>query len=217
MRDLVIREILGKKIIAIVRGLPETQAVPLAGALLAGGIGLIEVTFNQAAPESFQATARAISAIREACGDQMRVGAGTVMTPAQLRMAYDAGAEFIISPNVDAAVISETRTLDLVSLPGCMTPTECAAAHGYGADFIKIFPAGVLGPGYFKALLAPLSNLKFLAVGGVDCANIPDFLRAGALGFGVGGNLVNKDWVAAGRFDLITAAAREYTRAAGQG
>ena len=217
MRDAIIREILDTKIIAIVRGLPEAQAVPLAGALLAGGISLIEVTFNQAAPESFSATANAIAAIREAYGDQMRVGAGTVMSPAQLRMACDAGAGFIISPGVDEAVIRETRALGLVSLPGCMTPTECAAAHGYGADFIKIFPAGVLGPGYFKALLAPLAHLKFLAVGGVDSANIPDFLRAGALGFGVGGNLVNKEWIAAGRFDLITAAAREYVKAAGQG
>jgi len=215
MRDLIIQQILEQRIIAIVRGLPETQAVPLAGALLAGGIGLIEVTFNQAAPESFGATARAIAAIREAYGGKMRVGAGTVMTPEQLRMAYDAGAGFIISPNVDEAVIRETRALGLVSLPGCMTPSECAAAHSYGADFIKIFPAGVLGPGYFKALLAPLAHLKFLAVGGVDCSNIPDFLRAGALGFGVGGNLVNKDWIAAGQFDLITAAAREYVKAVG--
>ncbi|MCL2494072.1 MAG: bifunctional 4-hydroxy-2-oxoglutarate aldolase/2-dehydro-3-deoxy-phosphogluconate aldolase [Oscillospiraceae bacterium] len=214
MRDAIIAQILEKKIIAIVRGLPEAQAVPLAGALLAGGIELIEVTFNQAAPDSFQCTAGAIAAIKAACGDKMRVGAGTVMTPAQLRLAHDAGAGFVISPNVDEAVIKETRALGLVSLPGCMTPSECAAAHSYGADFIKIFPAGVLGPGYFTALRAPLSHLKFLAVGGVDCANIPDFLRAGALGFGIGGSLVNKDWIAAGRFDLITAAAREYVRAA---
>ena len=217
MRDEIIRQILEKKLIAIVRGLPEQQAVPLAGALLAGGIGLMEVTFNQAAPESFPCTARAIAAVREACGESMRVGAGTVMTLEQLRLAYDAGAQFVISPNADEAIISKTRENGLVSLPGCMTPTECAAAHGYGADFIKIFPAGVLGPGYIKALLAPMGHLKFLAVGGVDCADIPDFLRAGALGFGVGGNLVNKDWIAAGAFDRITALAGEYVRAAGQG
>ena len=213
MRDAIIRQILNKKIIAIVRGLPEEQAVPLAGALLAGGIGLIEVTFDQAAPERFARTAGAIAAIKEAYGGRMHVGAGTVVTPGQLRLAHDAGAGFIISPNVDETVIHETRALGLVSLPGCMTPTECAAAHAYGADFIKVFPAGVLGPGYIKALIAPLSHLKFLAVGGVDCANIPAFLRAGALGFGVGGNLVNREWIAAGRFDLITQAAAEYVKA----
>jgi len=215
MRDLIIQQILETKLIAIVRGLPEPQAVPLARALLAGGISLIEITFNQAKPDSFLNTAKAVAAIRDAMGDSMRVGAGTVMTPAQLRLAYDAGAGFIISPNVDPSVIEQTRALGLVSLPGCMTPTECAAAHSHGADFIKVFPAGALGPGYIKALTAPLSHLRFLAVGGVDCANIPAFLRAGALGFGVGGNLVNKDWIAAGAFDRITALAREYVEAAG--
>ncbi|MCL1951930.1 MAG: bifunctional 4-hydroxy-2-oxoglutarate aldolase/2-dehydro-3-deoxy-phosphogluconate aldolase [Oscillospiraceae bacterium] len=215
MRDTIIKQILEKKLIAIVRGLPEPQAVPLARALLAGGISLIEITFNQAAPESFLRTANAIAAIHEALGDAMRVGAGTVMTPAQLRLAHDAGAQFIISPNVDAAVIGGTRALGLVSLPGCMTPTECAAAHSHGADFIKVFPAGALGPGYIAALRAPLSHLRFLAVGGVDCSNIPDFLRAGALGFGVGGNLVNKEWIAAGAFERITELAGEYVRAAG--
>jgi len=215
MREEIIARILEKKLIAIVRGLPEKQAVPLAGALLAGGIEFVEVTFNQADPESFRRTANAIAAIREAYGGAMRVGAGTVMTPEQLRLAYDAGAGFIISPNADESIISKTRALGLVSLPGCMTPTECAAAHSYGADFIKVFPAGVLGPGYIKAVLAPLSHLKFLAVGGVDCANIPDFLQAGALGFGVGGNLVNRDWIAAGAFERITALAQEYVRAAG--
>jgi len=213
MREAIIQQILDKKLIAIVRGLPEQQAVPLAGALLAGGITLIEVTFNQAAPESFPCTARAIAAIREAYGDKMQVGAGTVMTVEQLHMARDAGAGFIISPGVDETVINQTRANGLVSLPGCMTATEAAAAHGYGADFIKVFPAGVLGPGYISALRAPLSHLRFLAVGGVDCSNIPDFLRAGALGFGVGGNLVNKDWIAAGAFDRITALAEEYVRA----
>ena len=213
MRNQIIQQILDTKLIAIVRGLPETQAVPLARALLAGGISLIEITFNQADPSSFPRTANAIAAIREHCGDQMQVGAGTVMTPEQLRLAYDAGAGFIISPNVNPCVIEKTRELHLVSLPGCMTPSECAAAHEYGADFIKVFPAGSLGPGYIKALLAPLGHLKFLAVGGVDCANIPDFLRAGALGFGVGGNLVNKDWIAAGAFENITALAGEYVKA----
>jgi len=213
MRETIIQQILDQKLIAIVRGLEERHIVPLAGALLAGGISLIEVTFNQADPDSFAHTARAIAAIRETYGEAVSAGAGTVMTARQLRMAYDAGAQFIISPNADPAVIAETRALGLVSLPGCMTPTECAAAHGYGADFIKVFPAGVLGPAYIKALKAPLGHLKFLAVGGVDAGNIPDFLRAGALGFGVGGSLVDQKRIAAGQFEEITQLAREYTRA----
>ena len=215
MREAIIQKILDQKLIAIVRGLAGGQIVPLAKALLAGGISLIEVTFDQAEPDSFMETARAIAAIREACGEAVSAGAGTVMTPEQLRMAYDAGAGFIISPNVDEAVITETRKLGLVSLPGCMTPTECAAAHSYGADFIKVFPAAALGPGYIKALRAPLSHLKFMAVGGVDIYNIPDFLRAGAMGFGVGGSLVDQKLIAAGRFGEITDLAREYRKACG--
>ena len=213
MRSEVIAQILDKKIIAIVRGLPKEQIVPLARALCAGGITLMEVTFNQAQPASLVDTAAAIDAIWEACGESVCVGAGTVMTPQQLRLACDAGAQFIISPGANPVVIRATREMELVSLPGCMTPTECAAAHDAGADFIKVFPAGVLGPDYIKALRAPLSHLKFLAVGGVDAQNIPAFLRAGALGFGVGGNLVDKERVAAGRFDEITAIAREYVNA----
>ena len=213
MREAILQKILNQKLIAIVRGLAGGQIVPLAKALLAGGIPLIEVTFDQAEPDSFVQTARAIMAIREACGEAVSAGAGTVMSPEQLRMAYDAGAGFIISPNVDEAVIAETRRLGLVSLPGCMTPTECAAAHSYGADFIKIFPAGVLGPEYIKALKAPLRHLQFMAVGGVDPGNIPDFLRAGAVGFGVGGNLVDRELVAAGRFAEITELAKAYVKA----
>jgi 2-dehydro-3-deoxyphosphogluconate aldolase/(4S)-4-hydroxy-2-oxoglutarate aldolase len=205
---------LEKKLIAIVRGLPQEEIVPLAGALLAGGISLIEVTFNQAKPESWQGTAEAIAAIAAVHGGAVRVGAGTVMTPQQLQLAQSAGAQFIISPNADTAIISETRALDLVSMPGCMTPTECAAAHAAGADFIKLFPAGSLGPGYLKALAAPLSHLKFMAVGGISPQTIPGFVQAGALGFGVGGNLVNRTWISAGEFEKITALAQEYVQAA---
>ena len=215
MREELIWKILDQKLIAIVRGLTGGQIVPLARALLAGGISLIEVTFDQAEPDSFARTAQAIAAIQEACGEAVSAGAGTVMSPEQLRMAYDAGAEFIISPNVDEAVIAETRRLGLVSLPGCMTPTECAAAHSYGADFIKIFPAGVLGPDYIKALKAPLRHLRFMAVGGVGPGIIPDFLRAGAAGFGVGGNLVDWKLIAAGRFAEITGLAKAYVKACG--
>jgi 2-dehydro-3-deoxyphosphogluconate aldolase/(4S)-4-hydroxy-2-oxoglutarate aldolase len=213
MREELIQKILDQKLIAIVRGLAGGQIVPLAKALLAGGISLIEVTFDQAEPGAFAQTAQAIAAIREACGEAVSAGAGTVMSPEQLRMAHEAGAQFIISPNVDEAVIAGTRALGLVSLPGCMTPTECAAAHSYGADFIKIFPAGVLGPAYIKALKAPLRHLRFMAVGGVGPGNIPDFLQAGAVGFGVGGNLVDRKLIVAGRFAEITELARTYVKA----
>ena len=213
MRGPVIEKILEQKLIAIVRGMPAERIVPLARALCEGGITLIEVTFNQAQPGSFAETAGAIAAIREACGEAACVGAGTVMNPEQLHMACDAGARFIISPNADPDIIRETRALGLVSMPGCMTATECALAHRHGADFVKLFPAGRLGADYLRDLRAPLSHIRFLAVGGITPQKIPEFLRAGALGFGVGGSLVNPGLAAAGKYGEITAIAREYVRA----
>jgi 2-dehydro-3-deoxyphosphogluconate aldolase/(4S)-4-hydroxy-2-oxoglutarate aldolase len=213
MREEVIRRILEEKLIAIMRGMEESKILPLAQALHGGGIHLMEITFNQAKPDSFHTTARAIASIREAFGGQGFVGAGTVLTPVQAQMAADAGASFIVSPDVNADVIRITRELGMVSLPGALTPTECVAAHGAGADFIKLFPLGNFGPAYLKALKAPLSHLKFLGVGGISEKNAGEFLAAGAAGFGVGGNLVNKEWIDAGRFDKITELAEAYVAA----
>ncbi|MDR1464845.1 MAG: 2-dehydro-3-deoxyphosphogluconate aldolase [Oscillospiraceae bacterium] len=212
----ILRRVAGEKLICIVRGQGEGVMLPLTEALAAGGIRMLEVTFPQKQPERFAETARAIAAVRKAFGGPggVAVGAGTVLSAAQARRAAEAGAEYIISPNADPAVIAETRRLGLVSMPGAMTPTECAAAHATGADFIKLFPAGHLGPDYLKAIRAPLSHLRFLAVGGIHERNIPDFLAAGAEGFGVGGNLVNREWIAAGEFAKITALARTFVRAA---
>ncbi|MDR2524640.1 MAG: bifunctional 4-hydroxy-2-oxoglutarate aldolase/2-dehydro-3-deoxy-phosphogluconate aldolase [Oscillospiraceae bacterium] len=212
MREQTIAKILEKKFIAIVRGISPAHICALAEALCAGGIPLIEVTFDQSRPDAFTETTEAIAALA-AMGGEILPGAGTVMTPAQVRMAAEAGAKYIISPHADEAVIRETRRLGLVSLPGVMTPTECANAHTWGADLMKLFPAGVLGAEYLKALKAPLRHLHFLAVGGVSAANIPALIKAGAEGFGVGGNLVNRAWIEAGAFDKITAAAREIVEA----
>jgi 2-dehydro-3-deoxyphosphogluconate aldolase/(4S)-4-hydroxy-2-oxoglutarate aldolase len=213
MREAIIQKILDEKLIAIVRGMEEKAILPLAEAFIAGGIGMMEVTFNQAKPESFEATMWSIAAVKEKLGDKLACGAGTVISVEQVDLAAKAGALFIVSPNVDAEVIRRTRELGLVSLPGCTTPSECLAAHNAGADFIKLFPASDLGIGYLKAIRAPLSHLKFLAVGGINENNAADFIKAGALGFGVGGNLVNKDWIASGQFDKISDTARKLVAA----
>ena len=212
MREHVILQTLKQRIIAIVRGVSPDSIAPLMRALLDGGIGMAEVTFNLSKPESFGETAKAISIMREI--DGLIPGAGTVVTPELVEIAANAGARFIVSPNVDAAVIAKTRELGLVSMPGAATPSEAVAAHNAGADFIKLFPAGNLGPGYLEALCAPLSHLRFLAVGGVDENNAAEFMRAGAVGLGLAGELVNRDWIATGQFDKITRLADEICRAA---
>ena len=210
MREQVIQAVLEGKIIAIVRGVDTDSVVKIAEALYEGGIRMVEVTFNQADPANFHKTADSIRAIREAMGEKMLVGAGTVTSPELVQMAADAGALYIISPDTDAAVIRRTRELGLVSLPGAYTATEAKQAHMAGAAFVKLFPCIDGAPAYLKALSAPLSHIRFLAVGGVNADNAADFLKAGAVGVGVGSSLVNKKWVEAGRFDLITEEAKKF-------
>lgn len=206
MRETVIQTVLDSRIIAIVRGsIPDYRR--LAQALFDGGIRAVEVTFDQANPGSAAETAAAIHTLREAMDRKMAVGAGTITSPRLAVLARDAGAEFIVTPNTNPAVIETARALDMAVMPGALTPSEILQAYGYGADFVKIFPASALGPAYIKAIRGPINHIPLLAVGGISEANIAAFLSAGCTGAGVGGNLVNRTWIQAGEFHRITALA----------
>ena len=146
MRDQVIQQIEQEKIIAIVRGVGPEQCMKVADALYAGGIRLMEITYNQKDPASFQATADAISAITKAYEGRMFVGAGTVTTTELVELTAKAGGKFIISPDTNPDVIRRTRELDMVSMPGALTPTEIMTAHRAGADYVKLFPAVTWAP-----------------------------------------------------------------------
>lgn len=209
----VMERIRSDKIIAIVRGLESGHMLSLAGALNKGGITMIEVTFDQKNPDKWKDTCSAIKLLSDEFAGRMLVGAGTVMTVEQLNLAYEAGAKYIISPDINVEVIRNTKKLGLVSLPGAMTPTECVTAYNAGADAVKVFPAGELGAAYIKAIRAPLSHIPMLAVGGVNVDNAASFIKAGCIGLGVGGTLVNLDLVKNGEFDKISALAREYIKA----
>ena len=209
MREEVIRSILEHKIIAIMRGASVEEALSCARAAFDGGIRLMEVTFNQRSPETFADTAEAIRRIKELF-PEMHVGAGTVLTVQQAELARSAGAEYIISPDVDREVIEYTRGAGLVSLPGAYTPSEVKRAYVYGADFVKIFPCTDVS--YLKAIKAPLSHIRMLAVGGVTPENAPDFIRAGAVGIGIGGALFSKADIEGGRYDRIEEKARTLVR-----
>ena len=215
MREQIIQKVLDKKIVAIVRGVYSEDCVNLARALCEGGIELLEVTFDQSKPESLNRTSDTIRQLVEQLGDRMIFGAGTVTTLEMLELARNAGAQFVVSPDTNEEVIKATVAAGMVSMPGALTPTEIVTAHRYGADFVKLFPAGTQGTAYFKAVTAPLNHIRLLAVGGVNEKNIADFMAAGAVGAGVGGNLVNKTWIANGEFDKITALAKEFTEKAG--
>ena len=212
MREQVLEWVDRYKIIAIVRGANPSQCKAVAKALYAGGIRLMEITYDQKKPESWQATADAIGALAKKYAGRMFVGAGTVTTTELVELTAKAGGMFIISPDTDVAVIKKTRELGLVSMPGALTPSEIKTAHAAGADYVKIFPVGSMGPGYLKAIRAPLSHIKMTAVGGINEKNLREYLDAGACGAGIGGNLANKTWISNGEYDKITDVAKQLVR-----
>ena len=207
MKTEVLKALAETRLVAIIRGMDPEVCVRLAKAYAAGGIRLVEVTFNQVG--NLEDTVTAIKAIKEAF-PEMHVGAGTVITVAQLDLAIGAGAEFIVTPNCNPAIIRKAKDAGLVTMPGTITPTEMVTAHEAGADFVKVFPVRVLGPAYIKDVLAPLKHLKLIAVGGVSPENAADYIKAGCVGVAASGSLVNKEWIAAGEYDKIVAEARRF-------
>ena len=208
MREQVIERIEKEKLIAIVRGVSADRCSKVANALYVGGVRLMEITYNQKEPASWQQTAETIGALTGEFGDKMFFGAGTVTSVELVELTHAYGGKYIISPDTNVDVIKRTVELGMVSLPGAMTPTEVMTARAAGADFVKLFPAGDLGVGYLKAIRAPISHVKLMAVGGVNESNAADFLRAGAVGLGIGGNFAKKAWIDAGEFDKLTEAAK---------
>ncbi len=205
--------IVESKLIAILRKVPESKLVQTAEALVRGGVQVMEVTFDHTRPDCSGSLVRSIRLLKAALGDGVSVGAGTVLTPEEVHFAASAGAELIVSPNADPAVIRKTKELGLVSCPGAMTPTEIVSAYQAGADFVKLFPAEQLGVGYIKALRGPLGHIPLLAVGGADASNAADFIRAGAKGIGVGGKLVRADLIAASDWAALEENARAFVQA----
>jgi len=210
MRKEIISNVKEKKLIAIIREVDSKDILNLAKALYEGGINMIEVTFVQNSKGDFTNTTDAIRLIAENLGNKVYPGAGTVLTTEQVRLAKEAGARYIVTPNTDEDVIGFAKELGLVTIPGALTATEAVKAHQAGADFVKLFPIGNLGASYIKALRGPLKHIPFVAVGGVNENNVKDFIDAGAVGAGIGGNLVNKEWIRAGEYEKITALARKF-------
>ena len=191
-------------IISVVRTEKPAQLPFICEALLAGGVHAIEITFT--VPD-------AIEAIRQASrkfGSRALIGAGTVLNAATCHGAIDAGAEFIVSPVTRLELIEAAHAADRPVMLGAYTPTEALTAHEAGADFIKIFPADKLGPGYIKALRAPLPQLRIVPTGGVDLNTAADFLKAGCAALGVGGSLLTPEILRSENWAELTRLAREY-------
>ena len=212
MREKIIEAIEKYKVITIVRGIESDKLIPLAEAMYDGGIRLLEITYSANGSTSDEETAKNIEMLSKHFEGRMFIGAGTVITEKQVELTKNAGGKFIISPDTYENVIKKTRELGMVSMPGALTPSEIQEASRFGADFVKLFPITNMGIEYVKAIKAPLSHIKFLAVGGINENNIDDYLKAGVSGFGVGSNIVNKKLVDSGDFASITDLARKYTQ-----
>lgn len=210
MKAEILSTLLKEKVTAIVRGIPADKVCPVADALLAGGVRCIEVTFNT------PGAADMIRVLKHSYGDKMLVGAGTVLDTETCKTAIDAGADFILSPTLNPAVITMCNRYGKVAVPGVMTPTEILTAMEAGADIVKVFPAGSLGTSYIKDVLGPLNHACIMAVGGVDADNAAAFFKAGAKCVGVGSALVSKALIEAGDYASIIARAQAFCAAAGK-
>ncbi|MEO6229029.1 MAG: bifunctional 4-hydroxy-2-oxoglutarate aldolase/2-dehydro-3-deoxy-phosphogluconate aldolase [Ferruginibacter sp.] len=177
-------QILENKIVAIIRGADPDDVLKIAEALYAGGVVLMEVTLNS--PNALEVIKQVSVAMR----GKMLIGAGTVLDATAATSAIDAGAQFIISPCLDVEVIKTTKARGAVSIPGAYTPTEIVTAYNNGADIIKVFPASS-NVNYIKEIRAPLPHIPLMPTGGVSLENIGEFLKAGAVAFGIGTSLVN--------------------------
>lgn len=209
----VIQAIEREKIIVIVRGVEREKLIPLAQAMYEGGIRLLEVTYSANGSVSDEQTAENIRMLVEKFEGKLYVGAGTVLTEKQVELTYKAGGKFIISPDICLEVIQKTKEYGMVSIPGALTPTEIQTAHKSGADFVKLFPITSLGTDYVKSVKAPLSHIKFLAVGGINENNMRDYLQVGVWGFGIGSNIVDKKMLNENSWAGITELAQKYVDA----
>jgi 2-dehydro-3-deoxyphosphogluconate aldolase/(4S)-4-hydroxy-2-oxoglutarate aldolase len=209
-RSTIIARLTDPGIIAVVRAQKAEQVIPLSEALLAGGVIAIEITMT---------TPNAIAAIRDArqkLGERALIGVGTVLDLDTCRSALDAGAQFVVTPVLRPEFVPVVHAADKPVMLGAYTPTEAQSAHEAGSDFVKIFPADTLGPGYIKGIRAPLPHLRIVPTGGVDVQNVGDFLQAGCAALGVGSSLVSAKILQDANWPELSRKAAEFVAATRQ-
>jgi 2-dehydro-3-deoxyphosphogluconate aldolase/(4S)-4-hydroxy-2-oxoglutarate aldolase len=209
--ERVLNIINANPLVVIVRLADLSAATPLAQALLAGGVTVLEFTLTN--PAALAAIAEVKTALPVFAEGRAVIGAGTVLDPAAARAAVEAGAQFIVSPHTNLETIATCRQLGVPCMPGALTPTEIVTAWNAGASAVKVFPARAFGPAYIKDVLAPLPQLKLMPTGGVDLDNIGQFFKNGAFAVGLGSNLVDERLIAAGDWAALTARASSYVQA----
>lgn len=199
-----LRQVLDCGIVAVVRSQDSEQLVEVVRALADGGVTVAEITMT--VPGALDV----VKQVRAALGDRVLLGAGTILDTETARAALLAGAEYIVAPTLNLDVIKLCQRYDKLVMPGAFTPTEILAAWEAGADIVKVFPADVVGPAFFKAIKGPLPQIRVMPTGGVDLTTAATFLKAGACCLGIGSQLVEPGAVAAGNFMRIRQLAQQY-------
>ena len=191
-------------LIVIFRGVDIALVPDLVRAIYAGGVRIVETTFDPSDPDTAEKTAEIIQTIYKTMGDQMLVGAGTVIDETYAVAAKEAGAKFLLSPDTNPDIIRLTKKLGLISIPGALTPTEAMTAYRAGADIVKLFPITKDDLGYLVNITRPLSHIPFLCTGGVNPDTVGSFFTAGACAVGTGISILKPDLIAAKNYEEIT-------------
>lgn len=198
-------------LVAVIRADSPDQLVDVCQALRDGGVDVSEITMTT--PGALDAIHQATSRLGKDC----LIGVGSVLDPETARAAILAGAQFIVAPTLNLSVIEMAHRYGKPVIPGGMTPTEIMAAWQAGADLVKVFPANLFGPTYFRDLLAPMPQLKLTPTGGVDLKTVGDWLKAGAACLGVGSALVKKDLIKSRDWKALSALSAQFVEAVKQG
>jgi 2-dehydro-3-deoxyphosphogluconate aldolase/(4S)-4-hydroxy-2-oxoglutarate aldolase len=200
-----IKRIRDTGVIPVVRATSADEAMRAIDAIREGGISVLEITMT------VPGAVKVIEEVAKRYGNDALVGAGTVLDPETAMMCISSGAQFVVSPALNLETIACCRQRDIAVMPGALTPTEVVHAWNAGADFVKVFPAGAVGgPGYLKALKAPLPHIELVPTGGVSLTTAGDFIRAGAAALGVGTDLVDLKAIREGQSAVITERAKQF-------
>lgn len=195
-------------VVAVLRGIDEGDVVPVARAIYEGGVSALEITADAARCSEMIATVD-----RELDNTDALVGAGTVMDGHAARNVVEAGARFVVGPNLNESVVEVCNRAGVACAPGVMTPTEADRAMAAGADALKMFPASTVGPGHVGALRGPLGDVPIMPTGGVSTDNVADYFDAGAFAVGAGSALVDYDAIERENWDAVRESAAEFVAA----
>ena len=201
-QEAILNRILDKKAIAVIRMADSSKLVQVVEAILEGGVECVEITMT--VPDAIQV----IRDVSRAISDQALIGAGTVLDGETALQTMDAGAQFVVGPIFNPEVVTVVHEHDRVVIPGAFSPAEIVTAWDTGADVVKIFPATVLGPKYIKDIRGPLPHIRLCPTGGVTIDNAGEWIKSGAACVGIGSDLLDKQAIADGRFDILTERAR---------